>query len=239
MQIIFSQGVIIRGGESMAIRPVYISKEEFPYYEKKDIEFRYYTGFSLKQKQKSFLSLHEAFLNENYDKKILEVSTKSNKKIGVMLSAFSLMICTDKREYSVECAFQGSKVFETGGPYVDLLNKTSREAKKDDRIRNSGKLIKFSYFGRDFALEPKDYFYNWLYINALSLVGDLKRDVMQYDSFTDIEFSPAKSINCQAKAVAIFVGLTKSLKINKALESKETFLQTVYGETMAPPPLFC
>lgn len=238
MQIIFNQGVIIRGGEKMAIRPVYVSKTEFPYYEEKKIEFKYFNGFSVTQKQKSFLSLHEAFLNKNYDKKILEVSTKSNEKIGKMLSAFSLMIHTKKREYSVECAFQGSKVFENGGPYIDLLNKTSREAKKDDRIKNSGKLIKFSYFGRDFALEPKDYFYNWLYINALSLVRDLKRDVMQYDAFTDIEFNPEKSINCQAKAVAIFVGLTKSLQINKALESKETFLQTVYGEIMEPPPLF-
>lgn len=222
----------MRCGEAMAIRPVYLAKDEFPYYEKIDVEFKYYTGFSLKQKQKSFLSLHEAYLKENSNRKILEVSTKSNEKIGIKLSAFSLMIRTSKREYSVECAFQGSKVFENGGPYIDLMNKTSREAKKDDRIRNSGHLIKFSYFGRDFALEPKDYFYNWIYINTLSLKDDLKKDVLQYDSFTDIEFNPAKSINCQAKSVAIFVGLTKSLKIEEALDSKEKFLQIVYGDSV-------
>lgn len=217
----------------MAIRPVYVSKAEFPYYEKMDIEFKYYTGFSLKQKQRSFLSLHESFLGKDSERKVLEVSTKSNKKIGIMLSAFSLMIHTNKREYSVECAFQGSKVFENGGPYIDLLDKTSREAKKDERIRNSGRLIKFNYFGRDFALEPKDYFYNWIYINALSFCGNLKKDILQYDSFTDIEFNPARSINCQAKAVAIFVGLTKSLKLDKALESRENFLKIVYGDEMS------
>lgn len=217
----------------MAIRPVYISKTEFPYYEKVDVEFKYYTGFSLKQKQRSFMSLHESFLKKNHGKKILEISTKSDKKLGIMLSAFSLMIHTSKRKYSVECAFQGSKVFENGGPYVDLLDKTSKEAKKDYRIRNSGRLVKFEYFGRDFALEPKDYFYNWIYINALSLNDDLKRNVLQYDSFTDIEFNPEKSINCQAKSVALFVGLTKSRNIDKALDSKESFLQIVYDNNMS------
>lgn len=36
--------------------------------------------------------------------------------------------------YSVECAFQSSKVFENGGAYTDLLYKTSREA-KDERLK--------------------------------------------------------------------------------------------------------
>ena len=214
----------------MAIRPVFMAKEGFPYYEKIDVEFTYYPGFSLKQKQKNFFSLHESFLKRYPEREVLEISTKSDNKLGIMLSAFSLMIRTKKGCYSVECAFQGSKVFEKGGPYTDLLNRTSREAKKDHRLRSSGTLKKFSYFGRDFPLEPKDYFYNWLYINALNLDDKLKSDVMEYDSFTNHEFNPAKSINCQAKAIAVFVGLSKASEIQYAMKSRENFRQIVYGD---------
>jgi hypothetical protein len=33
---------------------------------------------------------------------------------------------------------------------------------------------------------------------------------MKYDSFTDIEFNPNKSINCQARAASMFVGISKA-----------------------------
>lgn len=214
----------------MAIRPVYIGIEEFPYFKKVGIEFQYYPGFSLKQKQKTFLSLHKSFLKRYPTRKVLEISTKSNNNLGIMLSAFTMMIRTKKRRYSVECAFQSSKVFENGGPYIDLLYKSSIEAKKDFRLKNSGKLKLFNYLGREFPLEPKDYFYNWLYINALSFYNQLIKKMLNYDSFTDIEFNPDKSLNCQAKAAAIFVGLTKASKMNYVLESRDNFLQTIYGD---------
>lgn len=64
--------------------------------------------------------------------KILEISSKSLTSLGVELSAFNLKIITKKlqKSFSVECAFQASKVFENGGPFIDLLDKTSIEAKK-------------------------------------------------------------------------------------------------------------
>ncbi len=132
------------------------------------------------------------------------------------------------RTFSVECAFQSSKVFEKGGPYTDLLDKSSREAKRDPRLRDSGKLIAFHCFNMEFPLEPKDYFYNWLYINALNLNKELANKIINYDSFSDIEFNPHKSINCQAKAAAIYVGLSKQDLLNEALESCENFLEIVY-----------
>ena len=71
-------------------------------------------------------------------------------------------------EVSLECAFQSSKVFEHGGSFRDLLSKTSREAKKDDRLKSSGRLVKFNYDDIDFSLEPKTFFYDWLYMKFLS-----------------------------------------------------------------------
>lgn len=78
--------------------------------------------------------------------------------IGKELSAFNLKTIYEGKKISVECAFQGSKVFEKGGPYTDLYMKPSIEAKKDRRLRESGKLIKFVYKNEEYPLEPKDFF---------------------------------------------------------------------------------
>ncbi len=217
----------------MATRPVYISEHMSPYVNECDIDFNFFSGFSVAQKQRSFLSLHENFLKEYPQYKVLEISSKSNIKLGVLLSAFNLMITTKNRSFSVENAFQSSKVFERGGPYIDLLDKTSKVAKKDDRLKNSGRLVAFKYFNNPYPLNPKDYFYNWLYINALNLNTELAKEIVEYDAFTDIEFNPQKSINCQARSAAIFVGLSKSNMIVEALKSQNDFLRIVYGKENA------
>jgi len=133
--------------------------------------------------------------------------------------------------YSVEIAFQASKVFENGGPYIDILEKSSKEAKKDIRLKNSGRLKYFCFNNRKFELTPTTYFYNWLYINTLHVYPDLADRLMEYDAFTDIAFNPDKSINCQARAAAVYVSLRKSGLLNRALEDKDTFLNIVYGKT--------
>ncbi len=78
-------------------------------------------------------------------------------------------------------------------------------------------------------MEPKTYFYNWLYINALTQTPGLSKVVLEYDAFSDIEFNPNRSINCQAEVAAIYVGLCRSGKIDDALKDKEAFLETVYN----------
>ena len=213
----------------MANRPVYVASDKYPYVKKINTEFKFFPGFAPSQKKLSIASLHESFLGKYPDKKILEISSKSEIELGVKLSAFNLQIITPKtaKKFSVENAFQSSKVFENGGPYKDLLYKTAREAKKDPRIRNSGNIVAFKFFNYDFPTEPKTFFYNWLYVNALNINPDLKGEILNYDCFTDIEFNPKKSINCQAEAAAIFVGLSKAGLLDEALQ-KEKFLSTVY-----------
>lgn len=213
----------------MANRPVFVMSLDKRYCIRENVEFEYFSGFSDKQQKKSIQSLHQAYLKKHKDKKVLEISSKSEDELGIRLSAFNLMIKTPSgKEFSVESAFQASKVFEKGGPYKDLLDVTSRQAKKDERLKNSGKIIKFFINGLTFKTEPKTYFYNWLYINTLHLYDELTEQLADYNAFTDIAFNPQKSINCQAEAAAIYVSLQKQGLLQEALKNKDTFLDIVY-----------
>lgn len=212
----------------MANRPVYIAEIDKLGVTPRDIEFKWFPGMSVKQKQRSIESLHAAASEEGISP-ILEISSKSVDELGVSLSAFNLKIQTPKqRKFSVEVAFQGSKVFEKGGPYTDLLNGTSREAKKDSRLKESGNLTGFKFYGREFPLSPKSYFYDWLYLKALNQNPSLAKRLLEFSAFTDIEFNPKKSINCQAYSAALYVSLEKNNKLEEALSSKESFLQVLH-----------
>lgn len=217
----------------MAKRPIFIPRTNgIVGVETKYLEFDWFPGFSASQKKKSVTSLHKSAEDAGYHP-VLEISSKSELQIGQDLSAFNLEITTKKymNKFSVECAFQGSKVFEHGGPYKDLLEKSSIEAKKDTRIKNSGKLVRFSFYGIEFPLEPKTLFYDWLYINALSQNEKLGKRLKEFCAFSDIEFNPSRSINCQAFSAALYVSLEGAGKAQLATDSIDafqTFAQTAY-----------
>lgn len=217
----------------MANRPVFMPKLDSDSFGvvTKDVEFKWFPGMSKSQKQKSVLSLHDAS-HELGISPILEISSKSELDLGVNLSAFNLLITTKKKNksFTVETAFQSSKIFESGGPYTDLLDGTSLQAKKDMRLRESGNLVGFNFFNKDFPLKPRTYFYDWLYINALHQNKELSDEIMKYRGFTDIEFNPKKSINCQAYSAALYVSLRSLGVINEALTSPEAFLAVLIDE---------
>jgi hypothetical protein len=193
----------------MAQRPVYITHRDGPIaVETRSVDFQWFAGMALTQKQRSIASLHAAARMKAGVARVLEISSKSPDPVGVAMSAFNLTITTQKgRRFSVESAFQASKVFEHGGPFVDLLDAPSLEAKRDPRLQASGALVSFRFFGQSWPLEPKTAFYDWLYINALRKNPELAEAARAHDAFTDIEFNPARSINCQAHAAALFVAL--------------------------------
>lgn len=196
-------------------------------YEEKMVEFTYYNGFAISQKQKCIESMHQE-IKKVENGNILEVSTKSLNEIGKHLSAFNLKLIIDKNEYYIENIFQSSKVFELGGPYKDLLYKTPIEAKRDERIKSNGKIIGFEFNGIIYSAKPLTLFYDWIYCNAIYQNEELKNEIIKYDIFTDIEFNHNKSINTQARASAIFVGLYKSGELEKALKDIEIFKNVVY-----------
>ena len=163
---------------------------------RKEAEFVWAGGFAVSQKKKNVHSLHKAL-----GKPSLEVSTKSDSALGVKLSAFSLTL----GGYPLENIFQSSKVFEYGGPYLDLLEVSPKEAKRDERLKSSGRLIKFRYDGEDWDLVPRTMFYDYIYCLAVreSVPAEELKELSKYVYFTDIEFNPNKSINTQAEAVLI------------------------------------
>jgi type I restriction enzyme M protein len=199
----------------MASRPIYMPESAAPYRTLYSAEFTWNSGLSASQKKKNVTALHESFAAHFPGKKVLEISSKSMQEGGVELSAFNLMkfVPSLGKSLPVEVIYHAGKVFRNGGPYTDLLEGTSREAKKDERLKNSGAIVGFRFEGRDFPIRPQTFFYDYLYVNALLENEDLAKIVLQYDGFTDIEFNPEKSVNCQAKSAALFVSLMSLLRL--------------------------
>lgn len=185
---------------------------------KRSVEAKFPGGFAVSQKQKAVEMLHDIYQYSFKGSRPLEISTKSKSDLGKSLSAFNLR---DERGRTVETLFQSSKVFENGGPYKDLLEKTSKEAKIDERLRTSGKLVAFEFEGGRYALEPKTAFYNWIYIDTLCRNQELVKELLDYvkdieePAFTDIEFNPDRSLNCQAEAIALFIYLIRKQPLRK------------------------
>lgn len=210
----------------MAKRPIFIPKKSGPLFIiAMPIEFVWHPGMSKSQKQKSIRSLHDAAKQTRGIEKILEISSKSENELGIQLSAFNLMLNSNGYKATVEVLFQGSKVFLNGGPYIDIYQKTSREAKKDERLKDSGQLIIFRYNNRDWPLNPQTVFYDWLYLSALRQNPSLSERLLEYDGFSDIEFNPGKSINCQASSAALYKSLTERGLLELALSSAEEFIK--------------
>ena len=213
----------------MATRPVFFVSKDRPYYQEEQVSFQFNPGFSVVQKQKNICSIHEAFISRHHNARVLEISSKSNEPLGTQLSAFNLKINIGGEPLSLESVFQSSKVFQNGGPYIDLLYQPALVAKKDHRLHESGPLVQFVLNGAAFPLEPKTFFYDWLYVNAVAKDSRLAESICQYDAFTDIEFNPRKSINCQARSAAIFVSLSKLGLLDRATIDPASFKSIVYG----------
>ena len=195
------------------------------------LTFKWHPGMAPSQKKKNIFALHEAAQAIGLGP-ILEVSSKSGHELGRRLSAFSLMIDVSEQRMSIENAFQGSKVFEKGGPYRDLYDVSSREAKRDPRLRESGRLVAFRLQGRDFPLSPATAFYDWLYIRALYPHRKWLNLLDDCGGFSDIEFNPQRSLNCQARSCATFMSLKHRGLLDASVENFDVFRGLLQGAAL-------
>ena len=165
----------------------------------REFDFVWNGGFAVSQKRKNIKALHEA-IGSATGHKALEISSKGEVELGNQLSAFNMRT----NGVFIENVFQSSKKYENGGPYLDLLHVPPKDAKRDERHKTSGRLVAFVKDGEEWPLEPKTAFYDYIYVSALVENFGYRLDLSEYQWFTDIEFNPKKSLNCQARAVAIY-----------------------------------
>jgi hypothetical protein len=219
----------------MAERPIYVPRPNTgALVEEVFLPLVWNPGFAAVQKEKNIKALHEAAAAVGI-RNVLEVSSKSDSQRGKHLSAFYLKVRSKKTgEIPLESAFQGSKVFTHGGPYVDLYRKEAREAKTDPRIRDSGPIVAFEFEGERWPLEPKTVFYDWLYIGCLYPHREWATKLTAYGGFSDIEFNPYRSINCQARSVALFLSLLQRGKLDEAVQSPADFIRILVNSDYRP-----
>ncbi|MFG1189306.1 DarT1-associated NADAR antitoxin family protein [Xanthobacter flavus] len=213
----------------MASRPVFIPNHQgLALVEERFFDFEWSAGFSESQKKKNVYALHAAAMRNGLYK-ILEISSKSDDKIGRRLSAFSLKIEIQGNEYPLESVYQGSKVFELCGASEEVFRLSPLDAKRHIRALDCGQLIGFELEGRKFPLVPKNAFYDWLYIRSLAKHADWINQNVDYDGYTDIEFNPARQVNCQARAFAEYKTLSEKGQLQVAVRDFEFF------SAMLPP----
>lgn len=219
----------------MAERPVFVpSIESGELVKQISFSFAWSPGFAPTQKKKNIRALHEAAAAAGYAP-VLEISTKSDEKVGQHLSAFHLKVHSWRHgEVPLESAFQGSKVFERGGPYIDLYSAEVRSAKRDSRLKSSGSLVAFTFDNFRFPLVPKTAFYDWLYINAIFPHREWLARLYRYAAFSDIEFNPERSVNCQARSCALFVALLRMNLLEQAVGSPEAFVKLLLQHSYRP-----
>lgn len=212
----------------MAERPIFIPAPDTEELVRElFLPLTWHPGFAQSQKEKNIEALHQAARERGFAP-VLEISSKSKSERGRHMSAFHMTVPTKEAGLiKLELAFQGSKVFERGGPFTDLFYKGEKEigqAKRDARLQESGRLIGFRFQGLDFPLEPKTAFYDWLYCSFLLQHREWAKKLYSYAGFTDIEFNPYRSINCQARSTALFLSLMQRGQLDTALRSPSDFL---------------
>ena len=70
--------------------------------------------------------------------------------------------------------------------------------------------------------------YDWLYIRPSTRIVITLFDLKNSAGFTDIEFDPENSVNCQARSCAIFVAMmTKAYWVRAAFKSPGSFIEAV------------
>ena len=183
------------------------------------VTFNYVKGLAFSQKCKNVLSFHTSIQEQFPNLRLLEVSTKSYNPLGVALSAFNLKL--DGRP--VESIFHSSKVFDNGDCFEFVKDFAPLYAKKFVRENSIGDLRGYMFNGTELPLEPKSFFYDYIYISALMQHPEVSNSISEYDIFTDIEFNEKKGINCQARACAIYSYMLRTNSVDKYMSSMEEF----------------
>ncbi len=125
----------------------------------------------------------------------------------------------------LESVYQSSKIFQYSGQHEVLMDLDPFAAKKEVRKLGQGPIVGFRFLGRTFPTEPVNAFYDWLYIRAIVPHEKWIRENLHFAAYSDIEFTPNKSVNCQGRAVAEFHALSMRGEASKCVHDFDKFRQ--------------
>lgn len=213
----------------MAFRPIFVpGGKSGALFRELSIQFQWHPGMAPSQKKKNVAELHAAAAKGGV-RTILEVSTKSEVEIGRRLSAFTLDVELSGIVSKVECIYQASKVFERGGPFLELTNYAPIDAKRFFKGKNLGMIKHFELLDKRYENLPHHAFYDWLFVKALNPHAEfLSARLEEYEAFSDIEFNPEKSINTQARSIAIIKCLILRNLMTKCAEDFDYFRSMMF-----------
>ena len=165
----------------------------------KIVDFAHSTKTNI-DKKKAIASF-ERKLEKIDGKKInhLDINIRNPNLLAKKLAPYQISLGDCK----VESIFHASKLFELGGPYLDLEKMPVAKVLNDPRVINSGKVLDFYYDG-EFWREDYEFFYDYLYVSAVkeNIDNEELKELLKYDYFTDIETKYSAEKN-PARAVAI------------------------------------
>lgn len=176
-------------------------------------EFKWEPGMAISQRRKCCVNLHEV-IKDKTGSLPLDISTASTTELGKSLSAFNLKW----GDRTIECIYQGSKVYSIAGTMHHLYSMTSREAKKSMKDATLGDWIGFNFDGVEYPMTPDTAFYDYLYLNGLLENYGENLDLEEYEYFTDIQ-AIIKIDACQARSVCEY----KLLQKQRALDIIKDF----------------
>jgi type I restriction enzyme M protein len=196
--------------------------DKSPFFDEGIVTFEFSPNTVPGSHEKNSLSLVAQIQEARPGARVLEISTASNHLLGVQLSALNLKLRSAWGLNSVERTYQASKVFERGGPFLELLT-DSRSAKGFPGIKSSGRLKGFQGpDGNFFPADGRSTFYDRLYIQALIQNPELLTSLLPFEIFTDVRFAKSKlgfhlsqPMNTQARSCAIAIGLFNSGGISR------------------------
>jgi hypothetical protein len=219
----------------MAERPVFLpGKLTGPLVTEVTVRFKWVPGLSFSQKQKRVRELHDVVMERGLGP-VLEVSTKSYCDLGRELSAFNLLITLKSGgRVPVEVAYQSSKAY-TDEAEATTAGMTPRRARERSAGRAQGPLRGFVFEGEKWEPQPPTAFYDWLYVSALVENPRLATELLEYSSFTDIEFNPRRQVSCQARSAALFVCLSRRGWLGDSRLERSIFIEMVHQRKDVPP----
>jgi len=220
-----------------ATRCFYMSSQMPPYFSERLATFEYEAGRDHVTQAKNSRSLIAAISEIEPGARVIEVSTASSLPLGVRLSALNLLVDSVWGRHSVEKVFQASKIFEFGGPFLEILDLPG-SPKSHPKLSTSGKLTGFvGPDGLQFVADGTSIFYDRLYVSALIQNSVLLEEILNFDIFTDLRFTKRvkgfvsnQPINTQARSCAI----AKSIFVEAGMTGLKEY---VLSRPKDPPPL--